>query len=49
MINSESLFQILVMGNKDVLKEVELGYRLEKPRYPGSTTDDKLNGIYGVS
>ena len=42
------------MTNQDTLREIQRGYRLEKPnisnipKYPGDVTPDKLNGIYGV-
>ena len=38
------------MTNKDTLREVMKGYRLEKPNYPGNdANEDQLNGIYRVS
>ena len=36
------------MTNQDTLREIQRGYRLEKPPYPGEVSPDKLNGIYGV-
>ena len=36
------------MTNQDTLREIQRGYRLEKPNYPGDVAPDKLNGIYGV-
>ena len=40
---------VLAMTNQDTLREIQRGYRLEKPHYPGSdATDDQLKGIYGV-
>ena len=37
------------MTNQDTLREIQRGYRLEKPNYPGQTTPQKLDGIYAVS
>lgn len=37
------------MTNQDTLREIQRGYRLEKPNYPGQTTPQKLDGIYGVN
>ena len=36
------------MTNQDTLREIQRGYRLEKPNYQGEVSPDKLNGIYGV-
>ena len=36
------------MTNQDTLREIQRGYRLEKPHYSGEVSPDKLNGIYGV-
>ena len=37
------------MTNQDTLREIQRGYRLEKPHYPGSdATNDQLKGVYGV-
>ena len=41
------LLYILAMTNQDTLREIQRGYRLEKPNYPGDVSPDKLNGIYG--
>ena len=38
----------LAMTNQDTLREIQRGYRLEKPNYPLDVSPDKLNGIYGV-
>ena len=42
-------FVDLAMNNQDTLREIQRGHRLEKPQYPGETTPQKLDGIYGVS
>ena len=39
------------MTNQDTLREIQRGYRLEKPNYPADAhpaSPDKINGIYGV-
>ena len=38
------------MTNQDTLREIQRGYRLEQPNYPGKdASDEKLKGLYGVS
>ena len=50
---SNYLFNFSAFTNQDTLREIQRGYRLEKPQYPGTSspefTQQKLNGIYGVS
>ncbi len=45
-------FNFLAMSNQDTLMTIQRGYRLERPNYPGQTTEnleEELDGIYGVS
>ena len=39
---------ILAMTNRDTIREIQRGHRLEKPNYPGDVSPQKLNAIYGV-
>ena len=43
-----NLSYIVAMDNKDALRAVKRGHRLEKPNYPGTTTPEKLDAIYNV-
>ena len=36
------------MSNQDTLQNVQRGYRMEKPNYPGNTTPENLDAIYNV-
>ena len=49
LISNNIFIADLAMNNQDTLREIQRGHRLEKPNYPGETTPQKLDGIYGVS